>query len=174
MLPDLLCQVVRVFFLRYLESAADRLDHYAAERGLRMLSPADRLLLGAAAGLGHALAAAGAYFVGLLPYSAGPGTVYTPKCARVSLFMAAAWQCLAWTLLHGGSMVVAIAGRRSHKPTQLYAPPVYHAACAAAACLSLADGGCVAALPLQVCIGALAAAHAMLVAARAAQSGARF
>lgn len=167
-------ELARPRFLRVLAAVMDRLDEHAASSGLRLLNPADRVQVAAAAGLGHALAHVAALFAGLVPFAAGGATAYTAKCAAVDLFTASAWLCLAWTVIHTAAMVVAAAGLRSKKAAQRWMAPLAHTLGVAASCISLVDGGCLVAIALQLLIAAAVAAHALLVAARAAQSGARF
>ena len=124
--------------------------------------------------LAQALAHVAALFAGLVPFAAGGATAYTAKCAAVDLFTASAWLCLAWTVIHTAAMVVAAAGLRSKKAAQRWMAPLAHTLGVAASCISLVDGGCLVAIALQLLIAAAVAAHALLVAARAAQSGARF
>ncbi|KAK9826813.1 hypothetical protein WJX81_003457 [Elliptochloris bilobata] len=132
----------------------------AHRRILAMLAEAARLRPGTRLGAGerHALAltqglAHGAahsffFYFSWLPLMLGDGTFYVDACPQMSFFLAGALLSLAFLLLHTCAMPVAFDGLGKRQRGQWLAVPAAHLGAALLTLGNLADGGCVAVLPL--------------------------
>ncbi|KAL4448268.1 hypothetical protein ABPG75_005487 [Micractinium tetrahymenae] len=144
------------------------LNRIAQEQHDAPLSVADRFALALSYGFSHGAAHSAFFFLSWLPLSLDSGTVYNPRCPRLSYFTVGALSTLGMAAVLTGGMVLFFDALDRRRPRAALLAPATHAAAALLTLVNFTQGGCLVTVPLLLAGGAGVAAAAGRVCAPAA------
>lgn len=128
--------------------------------GPHRLTVLDRLYLALSWGYGHGACQATFFFLSLVPLTTGGATYYLPTCPQMSVFVAQALNCLAFSMLLPSLTVVALDGYARRHQLHMVAPPLLHTGASLLTLASFRQNGCVVSAPLLLALGLGSVAYA--------------
>lgn len=150
---------LRILFWKVYKKLEDLLDAFADRVSKPRLFMTDKMQIALAGGLGHGVAHAVFFCLGLLTPAFGPATYYVEKCSKIPFFLVSAIIALAFATIHTFSMVIAFSGyEEGNKVDQCFAP-VVHLIAGMLTLTNLAFGGCMIGIPLLYCVAIVTLVH---------------
>ncbi|KAK4370687.1 hypothetical protein RND71_010162 [Anisodus tanguticus] len=150
---------LRILFWKVYKKLEDILDAFADRVSKPRLFMTDKMHIALAGGLGHGVAHAVFFCLGLLTPAFGPATYYVEKCSKIPFFLVSAIIALAFATIHTFSMVIAFSGyEEGNKVDQCFAP-VVHLIAGMLTLANLAFGGCMIGIPLLYCVAIVTLVH---------------
>ncbi|KAK1411528.1 hypothetical protein QVD17_38078 [Tagetes erecta] len=139
---------LRLILWRGYKKMEDMLDAFADRVAKPRLYLTDKMQIALAGGLGHGVAHAVFFCLGLLTPSFGPATFYVDKCSYAPFFLISAIISLAFVTIHTFSMVIAFNGYAQGNKTDQLIVPAVHLIAGMLTLVNLASSGCVVGIPL--------------------------
>ncbi|KAG5602674.1 hypothetical protein H5410_034044 [Solanum commersonii] len=134
---------LRILFWKVYKKLEDILDAFADRVSKPRLFMTDKMQIALGGGLGHGVAHAVFFCLGLLTPAFGPATYYVEKCSKIPFFLVSAIIALAFATIHTFSMVIAFSGYEEGNKTLT----------------NLAFGGCMIGIPLLYCVAIVTLVH---------------
>ncbi|KAL5990954.1 hypothetical protein ACLOJK_011860 [Asimina triloba] len=108
---------LRLLFWKIYKRLEDTLDAFADRVSKPRLHLTDKLQIALAGGLGHGVAHAVFFCLGLLTPAFGPATFYVDRCPKIPFFLVSAMISLGFLTIHTFSMVIAFNGYAEGRKT---------------------------------------------------------
>ncbi|XP_047310235.1 gamma-secretase subunit APH1-like [Impatiens glandulifera] len=141
-------ELVRIFFWKAYKKLEDVLDAFADRVSKPRLFWTDKMQIALAGGLGHGVAHAVFFCLGLLTPAFGPATFYVEKCPQIPFFLVSSIVALAFVTIHTFSMVIAFSGYAEGSRLGQVFVPIVHLIAGMLTLSNLASGGCIVGVPL--------------------------
>lgn len=139
---------LRIIFWKVYKRLEDMLDAFADRVSKPRLFLTDKMQIALAAGLGHGVAHAVFFCLGLLTPAFGPATFYVEKCSRIPFFLVSAIIALAFVTIHTFSMVIAFNAYAEGNKVDQYFVPIVHLVAGSLTLVNFASEGCAIGIPL--------------------------
>jgi len=142
-------EIVRLVFFRFYEKGERSFSGMSTNA---VTFPLDDLSSATAAGLGFGFMQTLMFYGSIIGSAWGSGTLFSPWCSAMSVFVLSAWMAFCFLLLHVFLMIIAFDAYRRNSPHRALGVLCIHMLAALTTLFNRMDNGCEVSLPLEFVI----------------------